>query len=190
MIIFGTRGRETNVGTGRFFCPACARQSTYSHHRVQRYFTLYFIPLIPMDVLGEYVECHSCSERFDAEILHVPQERLRQITRPWKCFHCGNVNSAANASCIACGGVRRDAPGTEQDALPVLAEAPPEGPTAPAPPASRAEPRPLGGGPAGNLDYKCPVCRRAMDISDWDGRSLLHCPSCNLSVRPLPPGGR
>lgn len=67
-IIFGTRGITSNAGEGQFHCPACGPQP-YKHKRVRRFFTLYFIPLIPLDVLGEYVECGRCTGTYKPEVL-------------------------------------------------------------------------------------------------------------------------
>lgn len=36
---------------------------------MRRFFTLYFIPLIPLDKLGEYVECDSCAGTFKESVL-------------------------------------------------------------------------------------------------------------------------
>jgi uncharacterized tellurite resistance protein B-like protein len=68
MIIFGTRGVTYNAGEGRFHCPQCGKR-TYSQKRVRRFFTLYFIPLIPLDMLGEYIECHACRGTYRTEVL-------------------------------------------------------------------------------------------------------------------------
>lgn len=70
MIIFGTRGITTTPERGNFHCPQCRGASTnYNLKRVRRFFTLYFIPVIPLDKLGEYVECTSCQGTYDPEIL-------------------------------------------------------------------------------------------------------------------------
>ena len=69
MIIFGTRGITTTPQTGNFFCPQCNGQTTYQLKRVRRFFTLYFIPLIPLDKVGEYVECPRCQGTYDIGIL-------------------------------------------------------------------------------------------------------------------------
>ena len=37
--------------------------------RVRRFFTLYFIPIIPLDRLGEYVECKSCKSTYNERVL-------------------------------------------------------------------------------------------------------------------------
>jgi hypothetical protein len=56
-IIWGTRSRRKEVGTGRFYCPTCRRMQTYKRQRVTRCFSLYFIPLFPVGEGGEIVEC-------------------------------------------------------------------------------------------------------------------------------------
>lgn len=80
MIIFGTRGLTSVAGTGVFHCPRCGPQRTYSHKRVNRWFTLYFIPVLPIGSAGEYVECEGCAGTFGPEVLHYnPEEERRQI---------------------------------------------------------------------------------------------------------------
>lgn len=69
MILFGTRGITTTPEKGTFYCPQCASTQPYNFKRVRRFFTLYFIPLIPLDRLGEYIECPTCQGTFDKTIL-------------------------------------------------------------------------------------------------------------------------
>lgn len=69
MIIFGTRGVTTTPERGTFFCPRCNSNQRYNFKRVRRFFTLYFIPVIPLDKLGEYVECPACQGTYAPEIL-------------------------------------------------------------------------------------------------------------------------
>lgn len=69
MIIFGTRGVTTTPESGQFHCPGCATSRPYELKRVRRFFTLYFIPVIPMDVLGEYIECIGCRETWKPSVL-------------------------------------------------------------------------------------------------------------------------
>lgn len=57
-----------NHEKGNFDCPDCG-QAPYAHKRVRRFFTLYFIPVIPLDVLGEYVECSSCKGTYKPDVL-------------------------------------------------------------------------------------------------------------------------
>lgn len=69
MIIFGTRGVTYSTGSGDFFCPRCRAETSYNQKRVRRFFTLYFIPLIPMDQIGEFVECGRCRGKYTLEAL-------------------------------------------------------------------------------------------------------------------------
>ena len=69
MIIFGTRGVTYNHKAGDFCCPVCGSDGTYKHKRARRFFTLYFIPCIPLDLLGEYIECQACQGTFDLAVL-------------------------------------------------------------------------------------------------------------------------
>jgi tellurite resistance protein len=69
LIIFGTRGVTYGSEGGQFFCPDCEGKESYRHRRVRRFFTLYFIPLIPLDLLGEYIECQRCTSTYKLSIL-------------------------------------------------------------------------------------------------------------------------
>lgn len=88
MIIFGTRTTNPTAGHGVFNCPRCGPQKPYSHKKAKRWFTLYFIPVIPLGTAGEWVECNACAGSFDMEALHYdPQaeraemfDRLRRLT--------------------------------------------------------------------------------------------------------------
>lgn len=72
LIIYGTRGIRYKHREGQFFCPACHAQQAYVHRRVRRFFTLYFIPLIPLTLANEYVECQRCTGTFKLEVLQLP----------------------------------------------------------------------------------------------------------------------
>lgn len=69
MIIFGTRGVKSTITTGNFGCPQCEQTKPYRHRKVTKFFTLYFIPIIPLGSAGEYVECDSCKGTFIPRVL-------------------------------------------------------------------------------------------------------------------------
>lgn len=69
MIIFGTRGIKSTIKKGDFNCPQCQVNTNYRHRKVRRFFTLYFTPVIPLDRLGEYVECGTCKGTFVPRVL-------------------------------------------------------------------------------------------------------------------------
>lgn len=65
-----------------FFCPECRERREHKHKRVRRFFTLYFIPLIPLDLLGEYVECQHCTSTYKLNVLEYdPEKEHRHIER-------------------------------------------------------------------------------------------------------------
>ena len=76
MIIFGTRGVRMNAGSGTFLCPACRRQQPYHQKKLRRFFTLYFIPIIPLDVIQEYVECDECKGTYKPTVLSITASQL------------------------------------------------------------------------------------------------------------------
>ena len=79
LIIFGSRGVTYSAESGQFHCPGCEQRRDYQHKRVRRFFTLYFIPLIPLDLLGEYVECSGCRGTYKPAILEYdPRESERR----------------------------------------------------------------------------------------------------------------
>ncbi|HEY4055992.1 MAG TPA: zinc-ribbon domain-containing protein [Kofleriaceae bacterium] len=69
LIIFGRRNMTKTANAGQFTCPRCGPASHYEHKQVKRWFTLYFIPVIPLGVVGEYVECRACAGTFKPEVL-------------------------------------------------------------------------------------------------------------------------
>ncbi len=69
MIIFGTRGIKSTIKTGSFLCPQCNQTKPFKHRKVTRFFTLYFIPVIPLGKNGEYVECEECRGTFVPRML-------------------------------------------------------------------------------------------------------------------------
>jgi hypothetical protein len=79
MIIWGSKGRQMKLGSGDFNCPKCQAKRPYNHMRSTLYFTLYFIPLFRMRNLGEYIECQTCKQGFQMEILQYEPPTQAQI---------------------------------------------------------------------------------------------------------------
>jgi len=80
MIIFGTRGVKSTLDSGSFLCPQCANEQSYKHKKVTRFFTLYFIPLIPLGKIGEFVECQTCNGTFVPRVLEYnPQSQKNEF---------------------------------------------------------------------------------------------------------------
>lgn len=66
VFFFGT------LGEGVFHCPRCGGDRQYKHKSGRRWFTLFFIPVIPLDKVGEIVRCETCHTRYDQEVLAIP----------------------------------------------------------------------------------------------------------------------
>lgn len=60
------------IGTGQFHCPQCGGDREYEHRTARRFFTLFFLPVIPLDKVGEVVRCKTCRTRFDPAVLRRP----------------------------------------------------------------------------------------------------------------------
>jgi hypothetical protein len=70
MILFGTRGVTSIADSGSFACPGCGgTQQRYLRKSVRRFFTLYFIPVIPLNKVGEYIECQHCGNTYNEQVL-------------------------------------------------------------------------------------------------------------------------
>jgi hypothetical protein len=68
-IIYGTRGVKFTKEEGVFKCPNCICSRPYRLRSIRRFATLFFIPIIPLDKLGEYVECEHCLETYIPRVL-------------------------------------------------------------------------------------------------------------------------
>lgn len=69
MIIFGSRPRYKTLNSGTFFCPHCQQERTYEHKQARNYFTLYFIPVFPVDSPTEFIECQKCGRTYSEDVL-------------------------------------------------------------------------------------------------------------------------
>jgi len=78
MIIYGTRGITSVAETGHFHCPRCGPRRQFNRMAVRRWFTLYFIPVIPLWNGGEYLECTTCAGTFGPEAMHYDPEAAQR----------------------------------------------------------------------------------------------------------------
>jgi len=72
MIIWGWKARYSTLSSGTFYCPHEDGDRGYRHQQARRWFTLFFIPLIPLAVLGDFIECTSCGRQYDPVVLTLP----------------------------------------------------------------------------------------------------------------------
>jgi len=69
VIVFGWRARNKVLGTGVFHCPREGGDRPYEHKQARRWFTLFFVPVIPLKELGDFVECTSCRHTYYPDVL-------------------------------------------------------------------------------------------------------------------------
>ena len=79
IIIWGFRVIWSTIATGVFYCRKCGGDRNYRHRTGRRFFTLFFIPIIPLNKVGEHVMCETCKTRYVVDVLQVPTAAQRQL---------------------------------------------------------------------------------------------------------------
>ncbi len=69
MIYIGTFDWASTRLTGSFYCPICQSQTEYRERTSRPFLTLYFIPVIPIGALKEYVQCRKCKNKFEMSVV-------------------------------------------------------------------------------------------------------------------------
>jgi zinc-ribbon family/Tellurite resistance protein TerB len=82
LIIFGFRIFYHTLGQGVFHCRKCGGDRQYRHRAGRRYFTLFFIPIIPLTRTGEHVQCLTCRTRYVMDVLTLPTAAQMQAALP------------------------------------------------------------------------------------------------------------
>ncbi len=72
LIIFGLRVFFRTIVQGVFHCPRCGGDRQYRLRTGRRFFTLFFVPIIPLARVGEHVQCMACQARFHTDVLMLP----------------------------------------------------------------------------------------------------------------------
>lgn len=67
--ILGMTSRHRTVESGRFTCPNEGQSRPFQHEQARRWFTLFFIPLIPLGKQSEWVRCQSCGATYGPDVL-------------------------------------------------------------------------------------------------------------------------
>ena len=69
MILIGTMDWASTRMRGMFACPNCGATEAFRLRASRPFLTLYFIPVLPIGALQEYVQCSRCKTSFETEIL-------------------------------------------------------------------------------------------------------------------------
>ena len=60
MIVWGRSISNKVVDIGQFFCPRCGQKCGYTLRQDQKWGTIWWIPVVPLEKSEPYVECASC----------------------------------------------------------------------------------------------------------------------------------
>jgi hypothetical protein len=82
LIIFGFRTFYRTLAQGVFHCRKCGGDREYRHRAGRRFFTLFFIPVIPLGQRGEHVQCTSCQTNYVMDVLKLPTAGQMQAALP------------------------------------------------------------------------------------------------------------
>jgi len=80
-IIFGTRGMKHTVKDSDVLansCPNC-NNGNLNHKLYRRWFTLFFIPMIPLDVIDRFYECDACKSVYNENVKSVLAQSQEEI---------------------------------------------------------------------------------------------------------------
>lgn len=69
MILIGTMNWASTQSKGLFHCPNCSSKEPFRHKTSRPFLTLYFIPVLPIGGLEEYVQCGRCKNAFEPSVL-------------------------------------------------------------------------------------------------------------------------
>lgn len=67
-LLFGLTTRRSMIGQGDFACPNEGGLRPYLHERSRRWFTLFFLPVLPLGQGQEWVRCASCGATYDPDV--------------------------------------------------------------------------------------------------------------------------
>jgi hypothetical protein len=82
LIIFGLRVFFRTLAQGVFHCRRCGGDREYRHRAGRRWFTLFFLPVIPLNPVGEHVQCTTCKTRYVTDVLSQPTTAQMQAALP------------------------------------------------------------------------------------------------------------
>jgi hypothetical protein len=82
ILIWGLRVFFHTVSEGVFHCRNCGGDRKYRLRSGRRFFTLFFIPVIPLTKVGEHVQCLTCKTRYVPDVLQLPTAAQMQTALP------------------------------------------------------------------------------------------------------------
>lgn len=100
IIMWGFKVLFSKVKAVTFVCSHCGGDREGSLRRARRWFTLFFIPIVPTKELGHVVQCGTCNNRFAPRILEVPttEQSTEQLANAYRCGVVAMVRASGNSS--------------------------------------------------------------------------------------------
>ena len=95
LLIFGLRVYFRTIGQGTFHCQRCGGDRPYRLKSGRRWIHVFFIPIIPLGQVGEYVQCTECGTRYGSDVLQLPTMAQMQAALP------AGMRAAATAMLLA-----------------------------------------------------------------------------------------
>lgn len=73
ILIWGTKSRVGDDGSEPVHatCPCCRQQAVFRGRVVRRWFTLFFIPILPLGASARFCECTMCGQHLNRPIEHL-----------------------------------------------------------------------------------------------------------------------
>ena len=103
--IAGTQGDESTVATGYFYCPNCNERKSFHHNQVHEKATLFFIPVANLRLLGEYIECQSCGNTYNLDVLDYDPEEEQQ---EFEALYLAGIKKAMSMMMLVDGEIHDD----------------------------------------------------------------------------------
>jgi hypothetical protein len=72
LLIFGVRVCYWTIAQGAFYCDRCGGDRPCRQRAGRRWLTLIFLPVIPLNSVGDHVQCRTCRTRYETGVLAVP----------------------------------------------------------------------------------------------------------------------
>jgi tellurite resistance protein len=80
--LIGLRFYFRTTGHGTLHCQRCGGDRPYQRCSGRRWFHVLHIPLVPLDRVGEHVQCRACRTRYRIEVLALPTVAAMQAALP------------------------------------------------------------------------------------------------------------
>jgi tellurite resistance protein len=78
----GVRFYFKTTGHGTVHCYRCGGDRPYRRCTGRRWFQVLLIPVIPLDRVGEHLQCRICRTRYRLEVLSIPTSAAMQMALP------------------------------------------------------------------------------------------------------------